>query len=1281
MVDTPGTPSTDVPQWRVPQTFETATSFKVRDELQKYIADDLLGPWGGPAETLHRDSSGPGERYIVGRIGPRHDNSAGGDPHDVEPQSMDSELGGDSEPSDPELQDRLTPQAGKLWPSSMGLSCTVAGDTHALSVAASWGLYRRTQEVGDDGIPHSVWSREPAHVEQEVPLDNQASHAFTLWGTEDNGVILRVLVRPAPGGVPGRHFVEIFLVNNQPEPAQIKDTAWLFQPQLTVTAADGASPVFLPVDDPLEDTVACDRDPEEKHLRLLYRNVLKYADGRYVAVHAEVQTGERAARKLQTTWLPSFDVKSTKAPSLADLPQLAGLELSMDTLATLPIAALEAGLSPLSDGYRVWLTEQETTAAELPAALRPTADLAIAKAHAIADRLSAGIALLTDPARPGHAQALAAFRFANEAMALQRRHTAVAARREARKLTFEQALADIGAEGPAAASWRPFQLAFVVLNLPALTEPTHPERVVDALASPDSKALVDLLFFPTGGGKTEAYLGLTAFTFAIRRLQGLVGTGGDQRSGDGGVGVLMRYTLRLLTAQQFQRAAALVCAAEVLRRKDESTWGTVPFRIGLWVGAGVSPNWYEEAVEEIALAKDAGRGNRAKVLQILTCPWCGEKLRAQEDLEYEDETRRILTYCPRGEISAATGLAAACPFSKLVSPHEGLPVLTVDEEIYRLLPALVIATVDKLAQLPWKGYAGMLFGRVHRHCARHGYRHPDLDSKTKCTDSHNPTKTHGPSPSATARPELGPVKTTPQPRLRPPDLIIQDELHLISGALGTTVGLFEGAVDQLCTWRVPDPATGGFHLVGPKIVASTATTKRAADQVKRLFARDLAVFPPPVLDVADTFFSRQVEVTEDDPGRRYLGVCAHGIRLKAAEIRLADILLIAGQTLFDKYGAPADPYQTVVGYFNATRELAGMRRLLDDDVTGRVRKTGGRRGLSNRLLSKTRQLEISELTSRINSADITDALGHLEVEFDQDTDTSARQRGIAAAMAAAAREKAPISALGLPTKVRPVDYVLATSMLQVGVDVSRFGLMVVTGQPKNTAEYIQASSRVGRDANRPGLVVALYNWSRPRDLAHYEDFEHYHGTFYRQVEALSVTPYARRALDRGTMATYIAAIRNLTERDSTNPAAYSVDLDGDCAAQVRERFLDRAQAADGPRGRSYFAACIDKVRDKWKTAKTAGESRLGYEERKGAAPLRGLLERPAGEWTELTVGNSMRETENEINLLVPGGVQELRGTTHGVPAWSFAATSGDTAADDDAPTADEFGQTYTATGN
>lgn len=1220
----------------LPQTFADASSFEVRDALQKLVERDLLGPWDGPEEAFKPRARGPRDRYLVGMLGPRpSETKSTREQADRQPDT-ESGVYGDGEAELPEV---FTPQnLGKLWASSMGLTFTVGADVDVLAVRVEWGEYGSTQITTEDGKKATVWQRAPHAVVKEIRLDGKSTQKIGLRENEDpeKGVptiYLAAEVRPRDG----RQVVQIVLVNGQIEPENKVDRAWVFQSRLTVTALDGAAPVFEPVDDPA-DGGSSHADPEDQHLRLLYRHQLRFAVGHNVAVHAHAD-GKRATA-LETTWLPTHDVPATAAAGSAG-----DAELSMDALATADAATLRRGLTPLVEGYRTWLDGQTALLDGIPVSLRGTGEHALDKAREIADRIEAGVGLLTDPSRPGHADALRAFGFANRVMALQRRNTAAARIREEQGLDYADAfdaLAD-----PKNASWRPFQLAFVLLNLPAIADPAHPERAAA------HTAVVDLLFFPTGGGKTEAYLGLTAFTFAIRRLQGQVGSGADQRDGSDGVAVLMRYTLRLLTAQQFQRAAALVCAAEFVRREDPGTWGPAPFRIGLWVGGKVSPNWYPQAEEQVKEAREAGKDQRVNVLQTLSCPWCGTPLAGHRDLHADETARRILLYCPNGEGDAA------CPFSQRKADGEGLPVLTVDEEIYRYTPALVIATVDKFAQLPWRGFAGSLFGRVREQCPRHGYKHADLDARTGCRGRHAAKGRH---PAVTAK---------PVPRLRPPDLIIQDELHLISGALGTTVGLFEAAIDELSTWTAP-----GGTRVAPKIVASTATTKNAAAQVKGVFGRELAIFPPPVLDVADTFFSTQVPVTPENPGRRYLGICAHGVRLKSAEIRVAEILLLAGQTLFDRHGAAADPYMTLVGYFSATRELAGMRRYLDDDVATRVRRHGRLKDLSDRLTGM-RMLEIAELTSRISSADISVALKRLEVGFDADYDTSARKRAIGAewkAVLDARKGNKTVEPHEIAKQWRErgdsaVDVVLATSMLQVGVDVSRFGLMVVTGQPKNTAEYIQASSRVGRDARRPGLVVTLYNWTRPRDLAHYEDFEHYHSTFYRQVEALSVTPFTRRSLDRTTAGTVVAALRNVVEEHSHNPDAGTVPLDGPVVKAVLDRLLARAQYIGGHRGRDYLQQRLGRFTDVWKKWQGAEDQALGYEQTKGGTgALRGLLHRAGnGSWGDQTVAMSMRETENEINLLVPG---DLSTPDFEAPDWTFGAQASDP---DPEPEGDEMG--------
>ena len=332
----------------------------------------------------------------------------------------------------------------------------------------------------------------------------------------------------------------------------------------------------------------------------------------------------------------------------------------------------------------------------------------------------------------------------------------------------------------------------------------------------------------------------------------------------------------------------------------------------------------------------------------------GKHLDAQP---YPHGSGRTLTYC--GD------KFGQCLFSKRQAADEGLPVVVVDEEIYRRLPTLLIATVDKFAQMPWKGEVQMLFGQVNGFCERHGFKSPEIEDSTF----------HPKSKSGCPRPRL--LEHAP---LRPPDLIIQDELHLISGPLGTLVGLYETAIDKLCTWEV------NGKKVRPKLIASTATIKNADVQVRSLFLRTVNIFPPPGLDVRDNFFSVQREPTEEEFGRRYLGICAPGRRLKAALIRVYVAFLCSAQALYEKYGKRVDPWMTLVGYFNSMRELGGMRRLVDDDVFSRCRKQD-RRGLAKRFFSGD---YLAELTSRMRSEDIPQILDRLEAGFDPELEEQAQ---------------------------------------------------------------------------------------------------------------------------------------------------------------------------------------------------------------------------------------------------------------------------------------------------
>ena len=1216
------------------------TSAQVREELVELIARDLVGPWDGPDETIVGTPRG---RYLAGALAPislldgagpapanssvpndgsladvRTDESLAvadlSGAHEVQGVPADEEESiTEASPSEPD-EDR-GPESKIIAPSSMGLRFQVPADTTVLRFTAHWGKYSARREADEQGKVKTYYDR--SSFQEPVAIDISAI---------ESGSARR---EPLPGDVEisvevfdveGRRVVEAALLNTAITGRELPPKLWMFQAELEVTAPDGEA-VFLPARDAMVSDRGS-RDPEVRRLDLLYRDRLEFAVGRTASVNWDLSaTDPRRATAVRTTWLPTAEVPQTQAPTVKDAV------LSMRTLMEASPEELEAGLKPLIDGYSMWLTKQDEENVRLPEWLQDQGRIGLEDGAAALVRLRTGLDLLVS-----NEQAQRAFSFMNRTMRDQRLRSQVAALRiEQKELSIADAVAEVDARGEKAASWRAFQLAFILMQLPSVVDPTHVRRSTDY-------ARAELLFFPTGGGKTEAYLGLAAFTFGIRRLQGKVETPEGLLDGSDGVAVLMRYTLRLLTSQQFLRATTLMCAAEVVRRENPTTWGAAPFTIGLWVGSSVSPKRYAEAAEQVKDVRERD-GNSAyglTVLQFDHCPWCGTPINPKSNVEADDVEKRIRVYCGdrRGR----------CPFAAGGAAEVGLPVLTVDDEIYRHPPTFLLATVDKFARLAREGEAASLFGYVAKKCPRHGYKHLDTDGSVCGADTHNQKTANGRTYPATQVTTVG--------RLRPPDLIIQDELHLITGALGTAVGLFEGAIDVLSSWELGAP--GAAKPVKPLVIASTATVRKAAEQVQRLYARDVEVFPPQVLSVSDTFFSKEVPLDEA-PGRRYLGVCLHGARLTLAEIRLSEILLLAGQKLFDKHGPAAEPYLTLVDYFSATRELAGMRRYLEDDVTTRVSGPDKSTGYPRRRTP----LKLGELTSRISSSEIGKTLTHLASPFDPDTDTTAG-RAVIAAKLKAGEELAP--------RELPYDVVLATSMLQVGVDVPRLGLMMIVGQPKNTAEYIQASSRVGREGEKPGLVVTLANRARPRDMAHYEQFEHYHDTFYANVEALSVTPFSEAALERGLTGLIVSAARVI---DATAAPTQTLSAEANTGAgriAVRRATVDalvgklvaRVDIAADTGAASSMKSKIVLRLDKWTDRATATSGALTYSRKtlpnQIVEPLLISPEDSIGEEGDrlFQVANSMREVQPEIDLLVspfPGKLAEP--VTATTPKWTF----------------------------
>lgn len=995
-----------------------AVAADVRESLVAALEADLVGPFDGVTgdETLQIP---PSRWYLAGFLAPSADRERDEDPTDNEELAAgDDEDDGELAPAEPEPK-----KASRAYTSSsigMSLLLRPGPESDVLNVTVQWADYEPIEAPSDQGQLVTLtggrktpsdrlnWMRR-AHAPVDVPVPLSPTVLAKGKDVEGSGGLRlegRLETTNAPGLKPGTRALAIFLVNRRPAAAEKReaDKTYVFQVSMEAAFAGGLEKRPNHQHELAE-------DPDDRISDLQYRNHGEYAVGHGVSVHTR-RDEDGVYRTARTAWIPSGEVRRVITFESDKI------ETQMEALSALPdAAAVDTAIGGLTAEYGAWIDAQ--TKMNVGDGQRAAVQQELVKnAKRAMERIAHGIALLkTDP------QVFQAFKLANQAMATQQRQRARTEEDKART-----------------PKWRLFQLAFVLLNLPSVADGKHPDRDV-----------AELIFFPTGGGKTEAYLGVIAFALVLRRIR-------RRHLPDEGLGVaiILRYTLRLLTLDQLSRAATLICALEMMRRAAPEQLGTVRFTVGLWVGRKATANRLSEVAKQIVDFKGSTT-EKGSPFPLTECPWCQTPL--------QKRSFDIVPKPSRPEAVVVSCVEAACPFSPK-NGRSGLPVLFVDEQVYRELPSFLVSTVDKFAMLPWRAEAGKLFGRV---LARDdGIFLGPADGKV-------------------------PKGVTLLPDgLLPPELIVQDELHLISGPLGTMVGLYETAVETLCT------RTEGGREVKPKILASTATVKRAREQVRALFGRsDLAVFPPPGVDPQETFFSR---VQHDEAGRLYVGVSA-GRANKAVMRRVYIVLLAAAQKAYDaRLGGnqAADAYMTLVGYFNTLRELGGMRRLVDDEVRHGATQVEARKpvGFEGRHpWAQNRQVrEPVELTSREKTADIADHKARMTLPH-------------------AAKEH--------------VDVVLASNMISVGVDIERLGLMVVAGQPKSTNEYIQATSRVGRRADRPGLVVTVFNPSRPRDRSHYEHFTAYHGAFYRYVEATSVTPFSGPALQRGLAAVLVAMARHV----------------------------------------------------------------------------------------------------------------------------------------------------------
>lgn len=1121
-------------------------------------AVDADGPFyeaGTGQEILQRDT--PAKRYGIAVLYPRETpvDEAEDDDVDIVDDRFTSTTGeadeattseatskfGDDESDDDDLD---LSRANDYRPSCIALSFLIAPSaTRQIIVTAAGGRYRPlrvivkdpsrfTQESEEEGVegrneaPRETtwtwWVRSDVLTTAEFNSVDFGPESPALIsptiGQEVNvdalNLQLRAFVRPRPDG---KALVTVALINGSDGTSANVNPQSLFQVSLEIgaTGHDGEGAI-LPY--PPADATSAIPEDEQASFDLLYRNCRTFAVGHGCAADWGDAGQQETVRKVSAAPLPTYE-----APSIT--PEIRTEDGSFIGASMARLAGLDTGGEWLAEArsivehYQEWIQGIRDAASVLDEEHRPAAARHIAKCEEAANRMNEGIALLE---RGG--DEAEAFKLANHAILLQQlrarsTHRTVTVNKKARFSIAESYVAPSWDQEPARGQWRPFQIAFLLSALPSAAEPNHEDR-----------ALVELIWFPTGGGKTEAYLGLAAFSMFLRRLRD---------PDDVGTQVVMRYTLRLLTTQQFLRAGALICAMEHLRNTRQHSLGESPFTIGAWLGSGATPNSRSEARSNLRLLNRRERYAENAFL-LLRCPWCSAQMgpveresgaprNAPSVAGYTERDGTVVLHCPDRD----------CEF------HGRLPILVIDEDIYEEPPSMIVGTVDKFALLAWQPQARAIFG---------------IDGRGERIVS-------------------------------PPDLIIQDELHLISGPLGSVVGLYEPVVERLCT-----DADAEVPVV-PKIVSSTATIRRYENQIKALYGRErVALFPPPGLDADESFFSRRATDGNGDllHGRIYLGVHGNGLgSILTAQVRTFSALFQAANQL---PSAERDPWWTLLVFFNSLRELGTTVSLTQSDIPNYLQALRRRYGLTSTDLRSVRI--VKELTGRRRRDEIPKALEELS-----------RPAG----------------------RANAVDICLASNIIEVGIDIERLSLMCVVGQPKSTSQYIQVTGRVGRNwRERPGLVVTILNPSKPRDRSHYERFRTYHERLYAQVEPTSVTPFAPPVLERALHAVICALIRQ-TGQSELRPWPMPEEL----FARAAELLADRVARVD-PTEAMTLQRLLERRHREW----SWGE-RTDWQGNSWTNDGRAPLLRRAGDWVPpplehvtWSTPTSMRNVDAECRIEV-----------------------------------------------
>ena len=1093
----------------------------IRDEILKAVEKEIIGPCPNPhyldevtgEEILLASVHGsPKSRYGAGMLYPQQAvnneivDSEGDIPNDILENEEENDNSGKENNkrsgynAGEENEEEPVGMANQYLPSAMGFTVRFKNnednDEILLKINSAYyekGKDKKTKkEVNKDGyVVNSInkdgntfdsdyWIRRPIKPEpislnlNSLFSNNKKSHVCVLKknSKDQDWLILRVFNRTSVKDRTENTLTFTFVLINALTAStddSINSNNILFQNELILSTENGL------LIEPYKEKLLASDTSEEKELNLLYRKKRVFSIGHGTSVSWKTDEiniqGTELVNEIKTSVIPVYDL-----PQVAPTSHILLSMLELSDMGNWELA--KKSLISLKEEYKLWIEKLEDEAnksIELEK-YKAAAKSNVEKCKISLNRISKGIDLLIE-AEEG-SNLVKCFRWMNRAMIWQQQRSKAKIRKwtktgtgknqklvldyidEAKQSNNFETLEDFH-HGKYNGKWRPFQLAFILMNIESIINTKSEERKI-----------VDLIWFPTGGGKTEAYLGLAAFNIFYRRIKGNEKSNWDFY---GGTSILMRYTLRLLTTQQYERAASLICACDLIRienkqlREEKLEFGELgdePISIGLWVGGTSTPNKNDEARAQLnSLNKDS----RAKYnFVVMKCPCCGTQIGKIDNITGYDTVSKIKGLHKKDGVNGKVFFQCEntfCEYSKMP-----LPLQVIDELIYEEPPTLLLGTVDKFAMIPWKPEAGNLFG----------FRKNDFSK---------------------------------QYRICPPELIIQDELHLIAGPLGTMVGLYEAVVQTLSTNlnknTPPFITLDNSEFIVPKIVASSATISRAYEQVKNLYCikdrNELSIFPAQGLEFGNTWFSEEKSLNERDeegnqlfPGRKYIGILPSGYpSAQTAIVRTYATVLQKIRELSQKTELKKiDYYWTLLGYFNSIRELGGASSLVHGDIKERLGQ------IQNRdLITKDNKRyinRIEELTSRISSSEIPATLKKLETKLNS-------------------------------SKNNTLDICLATNMVATGVDISRLGLMFIHGQPKTTAEYIQASSRVGREVPfGPGLIFSLYSPSKPRDKSQYEQFQGYHSRIYSNVEPTSVTPFSINARQKGLHAIFIALIRHFS---------------------------------------------------------------------------------------------------------------------------------------------------------